>query len=547
MDNNIAEKTSKRDYGAIAIYILFFALLVFTISQKVYYHPNEYCAYIIANKYIQAIPTPSGDSGYIFQGPSAGATTVTTFCSVDKGHAFNLARAWHNMAYNESHPPIHGVLLHFTSSFTPGVFSKWHGGVINIFFMLLILFVVRKLIRVFTDDKFVLTAISLVIACSSALLNASAFFRMYVIAMFWVTLNTYIFVRQAGKPVTSKFCAQAFAVTFLGAMSHYYCAFYAVLLSAVYGVQLIRDKEYKGLFKFSGCQLLSAVTLFIIYPRVLFHLTHGRAAESAANATGLADLVSRLIRCTGIINHELFGGMLPVVLLAIIVLFIYARKDKTAIAENQDTDSCININARRYSLIFIPAFIYFLVVSKTAHIQTVDFFQEGFSRYLHPIYAVTLCGLLTPLFISLKKYVKENISKISIAVISVLVVLGSFHYTNWKMDFLYRGYMENQTYRDAYANANCICFTGIGINFCEALEFDGYRSLTWLPLNFDYTRLKNVDFGSQLVICIQSPGVNTDIYMSKILPNLSGYNITYRVPLFLYWGGKGTVYYLDRR
>jgi len=546
MYNNITEKTSKRDYGAIAIYILFFALLVFTISQKCYYHPNEYCAYILANKYIQAVPTESLDSGYIFLGPSAGATTVTTFCAVDVGHAFNLARAWYNMAYNEAHPPMHGVLLHITSSFTPGVFSKWHGGIINIFFMLLILFVIRKIVRVFTDDRFILTAISIVITCSSALLNASAFFRMYVIAMFWITLNTYIFVRQAGKPVTNKFCAQAFAVTLLGTLSHYYCAFYAVLLSSVYGVQLLCDKEYKSLIKFSVSQLLSAVALFIIYPRAIVHLQDTRGVESISNAMNGSDFTVRIVRCFGIINYEVFGGMLPIVLFALVALFIYGRKHNMETV-NEHGNVSININARRYALIFIPAFIYFIVVSKTAHIQVVDFFQEGFSRYLHPIYAVTLCGLLIPLFTALKKYLKQNHAKIAISVVSVLIILGSFHYTNWKMDFVYRGYMENQAYRDAYANAPCICFTGIGVNFCEALEFDGYRSLTWLPLNFDYTRLKNVDFGRQLVICVQSPGVNTDVFMKKILPNLSGYNVTYRVPLFLYWGGKGTVYYLDRR
>lgn len=546
MDNNIAEKTSKRDYGAIAIYILFFVLLVFTISQKCYYHPNEYCMYIIANKYTDAIPQVSGDAAYIFKGPSAGASTITRTLAVEPGYSFDFANAWHNMV-NDCHPPLYTLMLHFVCSFFPGVFSKWFAGIINIFFMLLILFVVRKIVRVFTDDKFILTAISLVVACSSGLLNASAFFRMYTAAMFWVTLNTYIFVRQAGKPITNKFCIQAFTVTFLGAMTHYYCAFYAVLLSCVYGFQLIYDKQYKGLCKFSCSQLLSALTLYAMYPIVISHLTHGRNAAEGLAVTGLTDLTGRISRCLGIINYELFGGMLPVVLLAIIALFIYAKKDKVATTENQGSDSCININARRYSLIFIPSFIYFLVASKTGHIQTVDFFQEGFSRYLHPIYAVTLCGLLTPLFISLKKCVKEKISKISIAVISVLVVLGSFHYTNWDMDFVYRGYMKNQAYRDAYANANCICFTGIGINFCEEYEFDCYKSLTWLPLDFDYSRLQNTDFGSQLVVCVQSPGVDTDIYMSKIFPNLSGYNITYRVPLFLYWGGKGTLYYLDKR
>ena len=536
----------KKNHAAVFIYLLFFVLLVFTISQKCYYHPNEYCMYILANKYVQAVPTPSGDSGYIFKTDFSNAGTIKACMAVEPGHAFDFANVWHNMAYNESHPPISGLLLHFVASFFPGVASKWFGGAINILFLLLTLFIVRKFVRIFTDDEFILTAISLVIACSSALCNAAAFFRMYVIAMLWFTLNTYLFVRQAGKPATKKFCMQAFAVTLFSTMTHYYCAFYAILLSCIYAVQLLRDCEYKGLLKFSFAQLLSGTLFLIIYPRALQHLFFdSRGAESITNAGSMSDFSARLVRCSKIMNNELFGGMLVVFLLLSLGLCIYEYKFKSR-SGSLNRENASKLAARRYCFVFIPIICYFLVVSKTAHIQVVDFFQEGFSRYFHPIFAVSLAGVLTYVFTRLSEIMKPKFSKIAITILSVLVICGSFLCTNWDMDFVYRGFMQNQPIRDAYADADCICFTAIGINFCEECEFAGYKSLTWLPLNFDYTKLDNVNFGSKLVVCIQNPGYNTDETMNRILPHLRGFNVTYRVPLFLYWGAKGTLYYLDR-
>lgn len=536
----------KKNYGAVFIYLLFFALLVFTISQKCYYHPNEHCMHITANKYADAVPTPSGDAAYIFKGPSANADTMVKTLSVELGHSFDFANAWHNMV-NDCHPPLYTLLLHFVCSFFPGVFSKWFAGSINICFMLLILFVIRNFVRVFTDSKFILTAVSLVVACSSALCNAAAFFRMYTAAMFWITLNTYLFVRQAGKTVTNKFCGQIFAVTLLGSMTHYYCAFYAVLLSCVYTVQLLLDREYKSLAKFCSAQLFAAVTMLLIYPSVIKHLFHSsRAVESLSNAGSATDYSARLLRCGKIMNNELFGGMLIVFVILAIVLCIYEYKFKPEKKADLQGENASNLAVKRCSLIFIPIVCYFLIVSKTAHIQVVDFFQEGFSRYFHPIFAVSLAGVLTFVFTKLTVLAKPKAAKITVILLSVMVIAGSFFCTNWDMDFVYRGFMQNQSIRDAYADADCICFTAIGINFCEECEFAGYKSLTWLPLNFDYTKLDNVNFGSKLVVCIQNPGYNTDETMQKILPHLRGFNVTYRVPLFLEWGTKGMLYYLDR-
>ena len=536
----------QRDFTAVSVYLLFFVLLVFTISQKCYYHPNEHCMHIIANKYAEAIPTPSGDAAYIFKGPSANANTMVTTLSVESGHSFDFANAWHNMV-NDCHPPLYTLLLHFVCSFFPGVFSKWFAGSLNICFMLLILFVVRKFVRVFTDNKFILTVVSLVVACSSALCNAAAFFRMYTAAMFWITLNTYLFVRQAGKSVTNKFCSLIFAVTLFSSMTHYYCAFYAILLSAVYAVQLLIDREYKGLLKFCGTQLFAAVTMLSIYPSAIKHLFHSsRAVESLSNAGSATDYSTRLLRCWKIMNNELFGGMLIVCIVLAVGLCIYGYKFKPEKKTDLQGENASNPETKRYWFVLIPVICYFLVVAKTAHIQVVDFFQEGFSRYFHPIFAVSLVGVLTYVFTKLSGIMKPKFSKIAITILSVLIICGSFGCTNWDMDFVYRGFIQNQPIRDAYADADCICFTAIGINFCEECEFAGYKSLTWLPLNFDYTKLDNVNFGSKLVICIQNPGYSTDETMNRILPHLRGFNVTYRVPMFLEWGTKGTLYYLDR-
>ena len=55
-------------------------------------------------------------------------------------------------------------------------------------------------------------------------------------AMFWITLLSYLFVKEVGNKRSGwKFYVSIFMTSVVGALTHYYCIVYTVGISAVYG------------------------------------------------------------------------------------------------------------------------------------------------------------------------------------------------------------------------------------------------------------------------------------------------------------------------
>jgi len=74
--------------------------------------------------------------------------------------------------------------LHTLCSFFPEKFSKWYAGIINIFFALLTLYILRKLVLNLTKNKEISNIVSFVFILSPGILSAISFFRMYIMECF---------------------------------------------------------------------------------------------------------------------------------------------------------------------------------------------------------------------------------------------------------------------------------------------------------------------------------------------------------------------------
>ncbi len=545
----ISSVHQKVKLGTVLIYLLFFILLACTISQKLYFHPNENSSYILANKNADVIFGDNGDAAFQYYIPIDYTNcNYASFTAPVKEECFDYAGVWKRQA-QDTHPPLYYALLHTICSFFPGTFSKWYAGIINIVFALLTLFAARKIIRLYTDDRLIISVISLVVVLSSAVLNASAFLRMYVMAMFWITLETYLFAKQAEEQkISRKFCAKIFTVSLVGALTHYYCAFYAALLSAVFATQLIYEKKLKDAVQLIISQISAAIMFVIIFPASIQHIFFGaRGAESFANAADMSDYLERFGLCWQILCRQLFGGMLLIILAAMLYFYVKdAMQKKSSSAEENGQNILPSATLSRKSLtaIFVPIIIYFMIIAKTAHIQKpYDFFEASFSRYLHPVYAVLLTSVLVCLFVKLKEKLSAYSAKCAILLTAFLIILGSWFFTDWNMDFLYRSHTSNIAVDRAYSGADCVCITSIGINFTEVFELSEHKNMAVLPVNFDMKQLRNFTFGNQLVICIEAPGANTDQIMAQIMQYLPEFRISMQRSLFFPLGSK---YYLDR-
>ena len=134
------------------------------------------------------------------------------------------------------HPPLFYILVHTISSFFPEVFSKWFVGSIQIVFALLTLWMSRKIIRSMGIDERTNFLFSILFLFSNGIWSSVTFFRMYMMAMFFVTATEYVFIEIIKKrSIDIKSQIAMILVVIGGTMTHYYYLIYLFFICLVMG------------------------------------------------------------------------------------------------------------------------------------------------------------------------------------------------------------------------------------------------------------------------------------------------------------------------
>ncbi len=550
--------SSKRiDAKAVMLYAVFAFLVIFTISHKMAYFQDEILSYCLANNnevevtmnHLSKNTIGNETKMKVMQNyayvPASSAFARLT--SVPADGRFNFANVWKNQA-DDTHPPLFYLLLHIICSFFPGVFSKWFAGAINILFSLGILYAARKLVSQLTDNKFILAAVSLMLVFSSAILNSAACFRMYIMATFFVTLQTALFLQQTDKPVTGKFCLKIAAVTFFGTLTHYYCIFYIVLLSAIFGIQRLYDKDFKGTVCFSAAQFCGGLAACAVFPAVLTHIFHGArgTSEFMPNVMLMADYPQRLSAYWQVVSGDLFGKILPAFAAVSFIAVIYGNMQ----SKNNKHEKCEKaaLPLQKYILASVPAICYFFIIAKLTPILTEGVF--GDIKYMYPIFAVLLCIVSATAFILSDRFFSKNSAKCLTVILALSVIAGSWFCTDWNSRFLYREYQQQLFTQQFFSDSDCYCFY-VNLIPKDVFYLSPYRSLTVMPLQeFNPKAVKAVladERTNKLVICIsRQNGINTDAVIAQLYPELNAYNIS-RTPLGRSEADEdGSIYHLQR-
>ena len=219
-------------YYQILLYVIFSFLMLLTISCKSNLHVDEVYSYGLANSQAQGITMDFQDGKtYI---PSS--EPWITYMTVSEGHQFDYVNVWDKQAA-DVHPPLYYAILHTICSLFPGSFSIWYAGSINIIFALLTLYIFRKLLFELLEKTPLINAISLAFVLLPGIYSNISFLRMYTMAMFWVLLIAYIFLKaikaeKIGRCFWIKLCI----ISILGALTHYYCIIYLFFTCLVFGI-----------------------------------------------------------------------------------------------------------------------------------------------------------------------------------------------------------------------------------------------------------------------------------------------------------------------
>ena len=507
---------------------LFIVAMCAVLSNKVNYHVDEIFTYGKANYRTPASFYEDKSTGCVFipieDGKIyiPGRKVLMDYVTVQPEYRFNYANVWRNEA-KAVHPPVHTALVHTVSSFFPGRFSLWFAASVNMVFAVLTLVVVRSLSRCYVQDERVVNIISITFAFSGGILSAVTFLRMYIMAMFWVTLLTYCFVREvkegSGK---SSFFLKVFAVTVCGAMTHYYSIVYAILISTTYGIWLLFKHRYREVFRFLGAMTAAGIISYLLFPAMVQHIFFGpRGLEVIGNAANFSDFFNRLKVFCQIINKQLFGSLGYILVLGVIIVSS-SLIDKYCCTFNKDGQiDASNLTHRirinlpmHYVLLCFPTVIYFIIVSKITVYQT--------DRYMFPIYAniiLLACLVLDGMFCLLS--VSKNCKIAILCFMLCAMTVKSWFTVGWH--YLY---LDSKPFLDKvatlpdvdsvclYKEAWCTCALFMESQTYQSIQFCSFDNKNAKQDIFRRIKMSNPE---KLVVTLVQPPDKHEIYLQKIL------------------------------
>lgn len=506
-------------------YTLFILMSLFIILLKQQLHVDEYFSYGSAN-HIGSIHIEIEDQKtYI---PSD--TPFLDYMTSNKNNRFNYKNVWQNQAL-DVHPPLYYAILHTICSLFPGKFSFWFAGGINIAFGVMTLYMLRKLLRLFCGNDTPVNLLSVTYIASPGILSAISFFRMYVMAMFFVTVIAFCFVSAVGKALDARFYLTVGAVTVLGALTHYYYIVYLVLICTVFGVYLLMEKKYKDLGLLVVSMIGAGGLSVAIFPSMVTHIFSGyRGKESIDNllVPSLGNYISRLREFGNYINTELLGGSVPFALLAAVLVAAFG-----ILSRKKDRESFF-----RWVVLVVPAFLYFLLISKIA-VYVSD-------RYLFPIYTVALCIFASAVFLAFKKIpgAQKTTARIAVTSLATLLLCGIVILCCWKnttWNYIYRNEAQRFKALEQYRETDCIIvYDHRWKTEATYLESSIYNSVTFFPLA-DPELIDAFDLSADGLVVL-AVGDNDEILklISSKFPHLDQYietgSYAYSTTYFFYHG-----------
>ena len=308
--------------------------------KKTGFHYDEYYSYYSSNVTMGLVPT---DREW-----KPGSEIYNEF-AVLPGEQFDFGTVVRMQTY-DVHPPFYYLLLHGVCSLTPGIFSKWSGLALNLFFfigswMLLALLAWRMAgagreegeQEEAADRRFrqlAVLGIILLFGFNPAVYSGIMLVRMYMLLGFWVLAATWLHVRSLQERKRGwRFFVPLAAVVYLGFLTHYYFAVYLFFLAAAMEFYLLFEtaehrtwgQKWKDCILYAAVVIGSLVAAVLSYPACLGHIFRGyRGTEAMGAFFDPGNTWGRLNFFVGLLNEYAFGGLLFVLILVLAVLAITA-------------------------------------------------------------------------------------------------------------------------------------------------------------------------------------------------------------------------------
>lgn len=378
-------------YGLMAVVLLLQLVVIFYFChQKEGFHYDEYYSYYSSNKTYGLTPS---DRQW-----KKGEDILSEF-QVREGEEFRFGLVKEMQGF-DVHPPLYYYVLHGVCSFFPGVFTKWTGLGINMFFFL-INFILMAAIgyHIFDKDKNMILLLCTLYGFQPGVISGVTFIRMYTMLTTLCLLATLWHSRfwKEDLSLSVRKTIELFLVVFLGFLTHYYfLVFFFFLAAYTCLVEWWKRKKFTRAFLYGSISCSAIAAAVIYYPASLRHIFRGyRGTEAAGAFFDLSNTWERVKFFTGLMDSSVFGGSLSIIFILLILLLITDMYGK----KREGNKKLFPDSLLGFCHLLTVVTGYFFVVSKTALLNA-----EEANRYQLPVY-----GLILLLILYLGYYLIKNI------------------------------------------------------------------------------------------------------------------------------------------
>lgn len=292
------------------------------------------------------------------------------YVAVSESNTFNYASVYYNQR-GDVHPPLYYLILHTICSFFPGVFSPWFALSLNILFLLLMMVVMYRMIKVHLGGETTALVTVAVIGLCCGTMTTAMYLRMYAL----MTLMTSACCLVHLKAIADGFQWKGkngvlLVLTVIGGyMTHYYFVLYAIGIAAVSVVVMAVRKKWRSLLRYILLLTCAAAIGLCIWPFSVKHVFFGYRGYAAIGTLSTGDFyLIRLRLMLQQIAAQVLGGQGYVLwLVAAVVIGVCLWKRGR------------NLPIIKGAVVFFPILFYVVVVS-----QIVPFFAERYVMCAFP-------------------------------------------------------------------------------------------------------------------------------------------------------------------
>lgn len=419
------------------------------------------------------------------------AKQFSDYITVEGGDAFHYLSVYFNVK-DDNHPPLHFMLLHTVSSLFRGKISPWMGCAINMGAVLWIMVLLYRICFLLAPafglgdrSRSLGLMTALFYGLSTGALATVLLIRMYGMVTLWCVLYFYLVLKKWQDASFDRRNGGLILTAMLGFWTQYFFLFYCLLLAAVVGVCLGRERRSRELFCFVRSMILAAVAGLALFPFAIADVfSSGRGVEALGNLSrGLAGYGTRLAAFGRLLLHRGTGGYSLIVVLLLAALALAGRRraagrsaepEKTGRAKRAGTKGKTEL---LWMLLFPPAGYFLLAARMSPYL--VD-------RYIMPLFPFAALILMLAVFALLGELGRSRPEKqtknLAGSVCLILILLQVRGLICYDGAYLYRGYSRQEADAAEYGEYPCICvYQGVGY-YENLLEFTHYEKSLLLTL-----------------------------------------------------------------